>query len=179
MKKTIQHLPATVDSDGLTMRQALFARAYVIRKGHQVNAARDAGYKAGGKQIRLLLANPKVIVVIQRERARLMEKAQLTAEMVISELKKIAFLDPRSCFDADGNVLPIPQWNDDCAAAIAGFSIRKDHTPRLRFSSKLEALKLLGHHLGLWEFKDVSNDRLREVIEAFREGPVERKDTIQ
>ena len=177
MKKNIRN----VDRDGLTLREALFCRAYIINKGIGTAAARDASYRGDlRKRASELLATPRIAAVIQRESARLVAKAEIKAERVLAEVARIAFFDCRRLFKLDNTLVPLNQLDEDTAAVIAGAELRKG-TLRLRFANKLQALDLLGRYLKLWEGKgDSSGDRLREVIEAFREGPVEKeKETIQ
>lgn len=171
---------ATRNLDGLTLREALFARLYIINRGNARKAAEDAGYT--GKYLRSnashLLDNPRVAAVIQREGLRLVQKLEVKAERVLQELCKIAFADIRTMFRPDGTLIPISVMDADAAANISSIVVRKGGV-RVRFHSKLKALDLLGQHLKLWDgATDSAKDRLDEVLRAFQEGPA-KPETIQ
>jgi phage terminase small subunit len=70
-----------------------------------------------------LLAKPNVAVAVQAQRARLVEKMELTSERVLREVARLAFFDPRKLLDSKGNPLPIE--DDDTAAAVAGVEVLK------------------------------------------------------
>ena len=170
---------AKVDQDGLTLRQALFARAYLIRKGHGTNAARDAGYHGDlSKHASVLLKNPLVAAVIKRERARVFDQLAITVDSVLREVKRIAFFDIRRLFREDGTMIPVPELDDEAAAVISGVVVRSSgRGMRVRFANKLQALGMLGQYLKLWDGAGNGiGDRLNEVIAAMREGPT---NTIQ
>ena len=52
-----------------------------------------------------------------------LRRHQVTADRVIAELAKLAFLDIRKAFDEEGKLKPIHEIDDDTAAAIAGLEV--------------------------------------------------------
>ncbi|MCG5237585.1 terminase small subunit [Xanthobacter oligotrophicus] len=87
-------------------------------------------------------------------------RTSVTAERVLQELARIAFLDIRKAFNADGSMKPLDQLDDDTAAAIAGLEVSKEldedgrqvvigRIKKLKLSDKLGALTLLARHLGM------------------------------
>lgn len=178
MKRT-HHM--NTDRDGLNIREKLFCYLYLANQENGSQAAREAGYRGDvGKRSTILLSRPHVAAVISRERNRLVAKAQLNAERVLDELMRIAFFDCRRLFRSDNSLIPLAQLDKDTAAVISGADFRKG-TLRLRFADNLRALDLLGRYLKMWDGAgDSSSDRLREVLNAFRSGPVaDKKETIQ
>lgn len=167
------------DKDGLNLRESLFCRLYIINRGNGRQAAEGAGYHGDcNKRACQLLSNDRVAAVIRREGARLVAKAELKAERVIEELTRIAFFDVRRLFRADNSLIPMTELDEVTASGIAGIVVRKGGL-RLRFHSKIHAIDLLGQFLKLWDGRgDAGSDRLNEVMEAFRKGPV-GKETIQ
>ena len=168
----------SLDKDGLNLREKLFAFAYISNRGNGVEAAREAGYNGDlPHRATDLLAKPQVKAVIDRERARLMRKAEITAERVLCELARVAFFRVSRLFRPDNTPIPLSQLDDDASAVISSVDFRKG-TVKLRFANKLQALDLLGRWLKLWEGEGAqSNDKLAEVIAALRAGPV--KPTLQ
>jgi phage terminase small subunit len=168
------------DKDDLTLRESLFVANYLLNKGNGSEAVRSSGYKGdANKRARQLLLRPHVQAVIERERNRLLEKFEVKKERVLRELCRVAFLDVRALFNADGSLTQINELNADSAAAIAGVDYKSGGVIKIRFSSKIAALELLGRWLKLWEgSSDSQKDRLQEVIDAMR-GPVEEPPTIQ
>lgn len=91
-------------------------------------------------------------------------KIDLSADKVLQEIAKIAFVDIRDLFTEDGDIRPVSEWNDTLAASIAGLEIEAlfegfgqdrqeiGKTKKIKMNDKLKALELLGRHLVL--FKD-------------------------
>jgi len=174
MTKQKQH--RNHDQDGLSIREKLFCYLYLSNRGNGAQAAAESGYSGDHKNRATdLLAKPQVRAVIDRERARLMRKAEINAERVLRELARIAFFDVRRLFRANGSLTPLSELSEDDAAAISGVDVRKG-VLKLRFANKLQALDLLGRWLKMWEGQGAPhNDRLNDLIEALRAGPVETK----
>lgn len=80
-------------------------------------------------------------------------------DRALREAARLAYFDPRTLFDAQGNLLPITQWPDDAAAAIGGLEVVKrnlvvgdgllDAVHKVKIIDKTAALTLLFKHLGL------------------------------
>jgi hypothetical protein len=87
------------------------------------------------------------------------ERLEATKERVLLEMCRIAYVDPRSLFDAKGKLLPIPKLDDIGARALAGITFDDaGGVKSIRLIDKKGALDSLMRHLGMFE------DRLK--IEA-------------
>ena len=162
------------------MREQLFAAYYVIEKGNGTEAARKAGYQGDcRKRSCQLLQRSRIQEVIDRERARLLNHLDVKKERVLSELAYIAFADIRELFNPDGTLKNFPDLRREIAAAINSFEIRHG-TTKVRFNSKIHALDLLGRWLRMWEGAGANlGDRLNEILDAFKAGPVgPKKETV-
>lgn len=109
----------------LTPKQQCFVNEYLIDL-NATQAAIRAGYseKTANRIGPQLLVKTCISEEIQKAMKRREERTEITADMVVKELKKIAL--------------------DEAA----------DYTDsRLRYSNKLKALELLGKHLGMFEPK--------------------------
>lgn len=85
-----EKISARLDTDGLTLREALFARLYLSNGGNGAQASRDAGYKRDGNvQASELLKRPQIKKVIERERKKILSELDVKVERVIKELARV------------------------------------------------------------------------------------------
>lgn len=144
----------------LNPKQKSFVLNYLIDK-NATQAAIRAGYskKTAEFQGCRLLTNDKVADFLNQQLSLQEKRTLVTADEVISELKKIAFLDIRGAFNDNGSLKDIKDIPDDVARAIAGIEIddlfegyggdrtRIGYTKKLKLNDKTRALELLGKHL--------------------------------
>ncbi|MCG5235297.1 terminase small subunit [Xanthobacter oligotrophicus] len=144
----------------MTPKQRVFVREYLIDL-NGTQAAIRAGYsprtavKIGSEN----LLKPDIAREIQRAMDERSARTGVTAERVLQELARIAFLDIRKAFNPDGSMKPLDQLDDETAAAIAGLEVYEELDPdgvvvvgrvkKLKLSDKIGALQLLARHLGL------------------------------
>lgn len=155
------------DPSKLNDRQRQFVREYLI-DFNATQAAIRAGYspKAATAVASRLLTNANVSAAIEEGRQRLAEKTDITAERVLAELAKIAFLDVRKAFNADGSLKPIDELDDNTAAAIAGLevaAINEDGATigslkKIKLADKISALEKLGRNLNLFNTVTIKGD---------------------
>lgn len=144
-------------------RRERFVEEYLVDMNASA-AARRAGYseKSCYSQGARLLRDARIVAAIEAARRQRSEATGITAERVLQELAKIAFLDPRLLFDADGHLIPLVDLDDERAAVIAGLEVSvstdEDGTvtriAKIKIADKLGALDKLGKHLGLFEPKN-------------------------
>lgn len=161
--KTTQAKPAP-----LNPRQLRFIDEYLVDL-NGTHAAIRAGYSRNGADVQAvrLLGDARIAAAIEEGRRKLAERTQISAERVLQEVSRLAFLDIRRAFDADGNLKPMAELDDDTAAAIAGLEVFEEwqgrgqdreylgRTKKIKLSDKKGALELLMRHLGLL------NDKLK------------------
>lgn len=149
----------------LNPRQQSFVREYAIDT-NATQAAIRAGYsKATASQIGArLLTNVKVEAEIVKVRLELARKGRVSAERIVEEYARIAFLNPQDMYDDEGRLLPIKDMPEGAARAIAGIDeediylgVGEDRRhvgslKKIRLTSKVAALEGLARHLGM--FKD-------------------------
>lgn len=93
------------------------------------------------------------------KQAKHLERADLTAERVMEEVRRIAFSDIRAIFDADGNLRPLHTLSAEEAAAIASVEVviknakagdgQTDTVHKIRAWDKLQGLEIACKRLGL------------------------------
>lgn len=122
-----------MEAPGLTPKQALFVREYLVDLSATAAAIR-AGYskKTAHSQGPRLLANVGVAAAIQKAMNKRAEKVELTAERVLEEISAIGFTELMPPMKGEEGGL---EW------------------PVVRASDKLKALELLGKHLKLFTEK--------------------------
>lgn len=127
-------------TDNLTPKQEAFIREYLIdlnatqaaiRAGYSEDSARSIGSEN--------LTKPDIQEAIAEARKALAEAAGITLERVQREYARLAFLDIRKAFDADGRLKPIHELDDDTAAAISGLEVET------LFEGRGSERELVGH----------------------------------
>jgi phage terminase small subunit len=146
----------------LTPKQERFVLEYIVDL-NATQAALRAGYspKTAMEQGYQLLQKTSVAQAVQAAKAAQAERTGLTADRVLQEIARLAFVDLRKLFAADGSLKPITDLDDDTAAALASVQVDElweqvdDHrqpvgqTKKIRLWNKTENLTLLAKHLRL------------------------------
>lgn len=160
------YVPALKGDDcvALSPKQQVFCEEYLIDL-NATQAAIRAGYsvKTADVQSSRLLSKVKIQEEIGRLRALRSKRTGVTADRVIQELAKIAFLNPDALIDADDATIRNDATLED-KAAISGIKVKaiptKDgigYEREIKLADKTKALELLGKHLGMFVDKtDVS-----------------------
>lgn len=151
---------------GLTPKQHRFVHEYSVDM-NGTQAAIRAGYsaKTAGSQAERLLKNVDVAKAVAEEQERTAEKIGVTKEMIIDELRKIAFADLRKAVtwgprqvtreEVDGvqvvssgvTLVDSVDLDDDTAAAVAEVGNTRDGV-KIKLHDKQRALADLAKMLG-------------------------------
>jgi phage terminase small subunit len=90
---------------------------------------------------------------------------EISADRVLNEIAKLAFMDPRKFFNADGSPKEITELDDDTAASLAGMEVEEvyegrgqdrkfvGHVKKFKLADKGINLERLGKHLKLFTDK--------------------------
>ena len=118
-----------------------------INGGRRPGAGRKKGYRA-----------PQTLAR-QAAREQVIQEAGLTAARVLEEYRRLAFMDLRSFFDADGNLKPIQQLSAEQGSAMASVEVviknvaagdgKTDTIHKFKLWDKTKALESLAKHFGL------------------------------
>lgn len=144
----------------LTGKQRRFVEEYLIdlnatqaaiRAGYSPKTARDIGCEN--------LTKPNIQAAIDRAMAERSRRTGINQDRVITELAKIALVNPSDVVDLNSGTIKAGASRED-TACIAGVRIRtlmgKDGPTierEVRFYDKVKCLELLGKHLGLFTDK--------------------------
>jgi len=146
---------------GLTAKQQRFVAEY-LKDLNATQAAIRAKYSAktadriGPELLGKTCVAEAIRIALERREAR----TEITQDMVLKNLAKMAFFDVRQIFTEDGRLKPVSEWSEDAAAAIVGVDsielagdvpglVRK-----IKFADKRAATVDIGKHLGMFEGKE-------------------------
>lgn len=143
-------------------KQAVFVREYLVDL-NATAAAKRAGYSEKTAHVigQENLRKPAIKEAISEAMKARSDRTEITADRVLLELGRLAFLDIRKAFNADGSLKPIHELDDDTAAAIAGIEVSETHggdsaagtLKKIKLSDKRASLELCGRHLQMWNDK--------------------------
>lgn len=173
----------------LTAKQRRFVDEY-IKDLNASQAAIRAGYSAiSARNISSgLMTKANIQSAIAERMGKRSERTAITADRVLQELARLAFLDVRKAFTPEGALKPIHELDDDTAAAVAGMDIAEfsngdDQTgvvKKIKLSDKKGALELLMRHLGMntspaqidldAELKRLEIEKRKAELERMRQG---------
>jgi phage terminase small subunit len=117
-------------------------------------AAIRAGYseKTAGPVAHKLLKNAQIFAAIEKRRGKIQNKLEITAEMVLTEYRRLGTADIRrfvTVKDGEVKLKPSAEWSDDDAAAVSEVSIDAQGNVKFKLHNKVQALDALAKHLGL------------------------------
>jgi len=127
-----------------------------IAAGYSRSMARTKAYQwvSDGKR------KPHVFSAIKAALDKRSKRTEIKQDLVLRELAKIAFLDPREFFDSKGRLRELASLPEDVAGAVAGFDAievpakkkgaKTVTLKKIKFADKLKALDSLARHLGMF-----------------------------
>lgn len=176
----------------MTNAQKIFCDEYLIdlnaTKAYKVaypNCKKEETAKSAGSR---LLTNVNVQTYIAEKMKEREQRTEVTQDMVINELAKIAFSDIRELYNDSGGLKNIKTLDNNIAGAISSLETFEEYegrgderektgdTQKVKLLDKTKALELLGKHLGMFKekiehsgninnpFADLSTEELRQLI---------------
>lgn len=154
----------------LTEKQKRFIDEYLIDL-NATQAAIRAGYskKTAGQIAFYYFQKPHIQAEIQKRRARLQSKLEITQEKVLQELASIAFANGSDFAKVEDNdtvkMIPTSQLPADKLPAIAGIKAGQ-YGIEVKLHDKVKALELLGKYLGTFEGNGARSQTENNLLEA-------------
>lgn len=178
----------------MTDAQKKFCDEYLIdlnaTKAYKVaypNCKKDETANAASSR---MLRNVKIQEYISERMKQREQRTEITQDMVIKELAKIAFLDIRKLYTENGQLKNIADIDSDTAGAISQLETLEEYdgygddrekigdTQKVKLLNKTKALELLGRHLGMFKekvtidgnvntnnpFSGMSTEELRKIL---------------
>lgn len=144
----------------MTPKQQQFVKEYLVDL-NATQAAIRAGYSARtatwiGPQ---LLGKSHVQAAVQAAIAERGRRVGVTADQVVKELVRIAFVDTSRLVKFEGGRMVLTETanlTEDERRAVSEMSesvTENSRTRKFKMHDKLKALELLGRHLGMWKEK--------------------------
>ena len=162
----------------MTNAQKIFCDEYLI----DLNATR--AYKVAYKKCKSdltartngskLLTNTNIQNYINGKMKEREQRTEVTQDMVIKELAKIAFLDIRKLYTENGQLKNIADIDNETAGAISSLETLEEYDgygedrekigdiQKVKLLDKTKALELLGRHLGIFNDKIDVNVKEKE-----------------
>ena len=175
----------------MTDAQKRFADEYLIdlnaTRAYKVaypNCKKDETARANSSR---LLTNANIQNYISEKQKEIEKRTEVTQDMVVQELAKIAFFNIKDIYNENGTLKQIKDIDDNTSKAIASLKILQkagsmkinvnmqgqdeevplehieEQTIEFRTNDKVKALELLGKHLGM--FNDV-NVNMKNAIQV-------------
>jgi phage terminase small subunit len=165
----------------LTPKARRFVAEYLVDL-NQTAAAIRTGYSPKSAHVTAsrLMDKPAIKYAIAQGQAAMLARAELSAVRVLEELRRLAFVNPRSFFDHQGNALAITDLPIEAAAAIAGFEViiknatagdgHVDTIHKIKLADKVRTLEILARHFKLLvdQIALVDPRRLESKVAAMR-----------
>lgn len=152
--------------DDLTEKQRMFCKEYIIDL-NATQAAIRAGYSeiSAGSIGNENMQKPEIQLYVQELIKKRSERLEITADMVLREYAKIAFIDIRKFYHESGQMKLPHELTDDAAASISGIELdeiwafnpeseqkeKVGETKKVKMHSKVSALDSMAKHLGMFE----------------------------
>lgn len=163
----------------MTNKQKRFCEEYLIDL-NATQAAIRAGYssKTANEQGSQLLANLSIRARIEESLAKQSKRTGVTADRVVRELARVAFVNAPNVIDLDDATIKDDACDDD-TAAIASIKVKSIPTAdgmgverEIKLADKLKALELLGRRLGLFtDNVKVSGEGVVQIVDNIPDKP--------
>ncbi len=162
-------------------KKLVFAAEF-LKDRNATQAAIRAGYSPRSAHVNgpRLLTDAEVAAYVDEHTAAVLEESRTTVSNVLREVERIAYLDPKNMFDAQGALLPIAEIPEDLRRAIASFEVvetfewegegtnrRKvfsGYLKKVKLWSKDSMLTLSARHLGM--LHDNVSVKVDSVVDA-------------
>lgn len=149
----------------LTVKQRLFVQEYLLDMNASA-AARRAGYseKSAFRIGQENMQKPAIAGEIEAALAERSKRTRVTSDQVVRETARVAFFNPLTLLDQDGEWLPLKDWPKEASAAVKSIDFSTDEhgitrVRRVAFWDKTKGLELLGKHLKTWDGGAESSER--------------------
>jgi phage terminase small subunit len=151
-------------NETLTPQQQRFCEEYLV-SFNAYKSAIAAGYSQSTARKAEMLHLPQVQAFLKAGMQKTSERLQVTHDMVLRELYKIAFANMGDYYDENAVLRPINQLSDDQKAAISQYQLidcigdyqeRAGEISKIKLHNKLSALDKIARHIGFYLQKSES-----------------------
>jgi phage terminase small subunit len=144
----------------LNPKQRRFVAEYLIDL-NATQAAIRAGYSKKNADVTgpRLLGNVGIAAAVAAGTSKQLATAELTAARVLEEIRRLAFIDMRGFFDANGNMKAVNELSPEQGSALAGLEVIiknaeagdgvTDRVHKFKVWDKTRSLEMLAKHFAL------------------------------
>lgn len=168
----------------LTTKQEIFCKEYII-DFNATRAAIASGYSEKTAKVIASenLTKPYIQEYIQELTKEREKRTEITADMVVKELAKTAFIQESDFYHDSGEVKKLSELTGEQKAALSSYSFKSIHlgegeymdVPIFKAQDKMKALEMLGKHLGMFVDKVEHSGKLT-IQRTINVNPTKAKD---
>ncbi|RKR81574.1 terminase small subunit [Mucilaginibacter gracilis] len=154
-------MESNIPEETLTLQQQRFCDEYLV-SFNAFRSAMLAGYSENTARKGELLHLPKVQDYLKAAMDKTKQRLQITHDMILRELAKIAFANMGNFYDDQGVLKPMYELSDDDKAAISQYQIldavddygyQVGKLSKIKLHNKLSALDKIARHLNFYSVK--------------------------
>src|SRR5476651_2007896 len=174
----------TNDEYNLSHQQQRFCDEYLVHF-NAFRAAVNAGYSPNTARKAELLHSPKVQCYLKDAMRKTQSRLQITHDMILNELAKIAFSNMGNYYDEYAVLKPMNQLTNDEKAAISQYQIldalddqcqRIGELSKIKLHNKMAALDKIARHLGFYGVSPKSESpEVRKKVLSPESGALSRE----
>jgi phage terminase small subunit len=176
------------NSENLTLQQQRFCDEYLV-SFNAYSAAVCAGYSMNTARKAELLHLPKIQAYLKAGMAKNAERLQVSHDMILRELAKIAFSNMGNYYDDNATLKPMSLLTTDEKAAISQYQImdsldqdgnRVGEFSRIKLHNKMSALDKIARHVGFYGVNQTqeSGCKNQEVLNESEESGGLKQDAL-
>jgi phage terminase small subunit len=148
----------TIKNETLTYQQQRFCDEYLV-SFNAYKAALNAGYSESTARKAELLHLPKIKAYIERAMAQTGARLQISHDMILRELAKVAFASMGDYYNEHGVLIPMNHLTPDQRAAIQQYQVldaddgqgnQIGELSRVKLHNKMVALDRIARHTGFY-----------------------------
>jgi phage terminase small subunit len=146
------------NNEQLSLQQQRFCDEYLVNF-NAFKSALNAGYSENTARKCELLHLPKVQAYLQDAMQRTSERLEITHDMILRELAKVAFANMGDYYDENAVLKPMNQLTGDQKAAISHYQLidcvgeygeRAGELSKIKLHNKMAALDKIAKHTGFY-----------------------------
>jgi hypothetical protein len=125
-KPATKHTIPSKATPKLNFRQERFVGQY-LKDGNGTQAAIRAGYSEKGADVAAIrmLGNARILAKIRAKQNQILQRTDVSVERILREAACLAFLNPATLFDAEGNLLPMDEMPEEAQRALIGIEVEE------------------------------------------------------
>lgn len=182
-KKPAAKVKAGTSKVSAADRKKLFVEAYITNGGNATQAAISAGFSKASAGVRgsELVKDRKVSQEIADRAKVVANKYELTTELAARSIVQELRFDPANLYDADGNLKPITELDEDTRMALSSVEFEQHgnteapvYVRKIKWASRATAREQLMKHLGMFERDNLQKPAAIIMMENITKNPASR-----